>query len=304
MSLALAMALAACSSATPSPTIGPTPTATATASPDVTAAPTPSPSPSPTPFACTELNGTIVDRAYTSKVTGVREHYRLYLPPCYETAGRRFPYVILFHGSLDDHTEWTEKLHVDAVLDKGIAAGTLAPMIVVMPEGGAIANGHEYRAGKSYESVILDEIVPRVEAEFATFGTREGREIGGISRGGFWAFSIAFRHPDLFAAVGGHSPFFHPTNAPATSNPLDPVEDVSVAKLESMRIWVDRGAQDYAEPGITPFVETLERREIESDVKLYATGTHSVAYWKSHVATYLAWYGKEWPQTYQGLPLR
>jgi S-formylglutathione hydrolase FrmB len=28
-----------------------------------------------------------------------------------------------------------------------------------------------------------------------------------ISRGGFWAVSIAFRHQDLFSAVGGHSPF-------------------------------------------------------------------------------------------------
>ena len=228
----------------------------------------------------------------------------MYLPPCYETADRRYPYVILFHGSLDDETEWTDQLDVDEVLDAGIADGTLAPMILVMPGGGAIANAHVGASSKSYENVILDEIVPRVEEQYATFGTRAGREIGGISRGGFWAFSIAFRHPDLFAAVGGHSPFFHPTNAPPSSNPLDLVEDVSVAKLETLRIWVDRGGQDYAEPGITPFVETLEDRKIAHQFKLYPIGLHEVAYWKSHVKVYLAFYGASWPRTAEELALR
>jgi enterochelin esterase-like enzyme len=296
----MVVAMAGCT-ATPST---PSPSPSASPSPTASLEPSPSPSPSPTPFACTEAHGTIVDRHYASKVSGVTTRYRVYLPPCYETSGRRYPYVILFHGSLDDQTEWTEQLKVNAVLDAGIADGTLAPMIVVMPGGGAIANAHVGPTQKSYENVVLDEIVPRVDKEFATWGTREGREIGGISRGGFWAFSIALRHPDLFSAVGGHSPFFDPDNAPPASNPLDLIEDLPVARIEMLRIWVDRGADDYAEPGIAPFVRTLVRRGIDSTVTLYPTGTHSVPYWKSHVKTYLEFYGAAWPRDVNELPLR
>ena len=298
--LAVVAIIAGCTAAVPTPTLEPTRSFPPSPSPTSS----PSPSPSPTPFACTEQHGTIVDHSFSSSVAGVRTRYRVYLPPCYMASGRRFPYVILFHGSLDDQTEWTEQLDVDEILDDGIGDGTLAPMIVVMPGGGAIANAHVGSTAKSYENVILDELLPRFEKLYATWGTREGREIGGISRGGFWAFSIALRHPDLFAAVGGHSPFFHPDNAAPSSNPLDLIEDLPVPTIESLRLWVDRGAHDYAEPGITPFVRTLEDRDIDATVILYPTGKHEVRYWKSHVREYLAFYGATWPKSEADLPLR
>lgn len=270
--------------------------------PSVSAMPSlPPPSAAP---ACTAKHGTVVDRSYASKVARATVRYRVYLPPCYATSGRRYPYVILLHGSEDDQTEWTDILHVNTVLDAGITAGTLAPMILVMPGGGTIANAYPSAPATSYEGVILNEIVPRVEKEYATFGTRAGREIGGISRGGFWAFSIAFRHPELFAAVAGHSPFFWPANAPASFNPLNLAKTVQFEAGEQPRIWVDAGAQDYAMPNITPFVDSLEERHIAHEFVLYPTGQHEVAYWRSNVKTYLEFYGKAWPKAVEDLPLR
>ncbi len=300
----MSTATAAASGAAGGPPAGPS--AAPSARPSVSTLPSASPAPTATAVAtrCTAKHGTVVDRSYASKVAGLTVRYRVYLPPCYATSGRRYPYVILLHGSLDNQTEWTDILHVNTVLDAGITAGQLAPMILVMPGGGDLANTATFTAGKSYESVILSEIVPRVEKEFATFGTRAGREIGGISRGGFWAFSIAFRHPDLFAAVGGHSPFFWPTNAPPSANPLNLAKSVHFEAGERPRIWVDAGAQDYAMPNITPFVESLEERHIAHQFVLYPTGRHEVAYWRSHVKTYLAFYGKAWPKDADDLPLR
>lgn len=297
-----AAAAASAAAATPAPTLSAAPSS----SPSRSAQPSVSPKPSATPATvkCTAKHGTVVDRAYASKAAGLTVRYRVYLPPCYATSGRRYPYVILLHGSDQDQTEWTNILHVNTVLDAGITAGTLAPMILVMPGGGDLANTAIFTAGKSYESVILDEIVPRVEKEYATLEKRAGREIGGISRGGFWAFSIAFRHPDLFAAVGGHSPFFWPTNAPPSSNPLDLANSVRFEANEQPRIWVDAGAQDYALPHITPFVDSLDERRIDHQFVLYPTGRHEIAYWRSHVKTYLEFYGKAWPKEVEDLPLR
>jgi enterochelin esterase-like enzyme len=228
--------------------------------------------------------------------------YRVYLPPCYASSHRRFPYVILTHGSDQDQTEWTALLHADAILEQGLATGKLPPMILVMPGGGNLANTRVFTPGKSYESVILDEIRPAVEKRFCTLGTRAGRAIGGISRGGFWAFLVAFRHPALFAAIGGHSPFFHQDNAPAAYNPLDLAQTVTFAANRAPRIWVDAGAQDYAMPGITPFVDTLVDRGIAHTFQLYPTGRHELAYWRSHVSAYLAFYGRTWPRSYSSLP--
>ena len=293
------------SPAAPSATAASTPSPDSAAT-DATAAASPTPeasgSPAATPFRCTEARGTIKDYSYTSKAARTKVRYRVYFPPCYESSGKRFPYVVLMHGSDKDQTEWTRLMKADRAIEKGIAEGTLPPMILVMPGGGDLANTRIFTAGRSYESVVMNEIIPAVDKRFCTWGNRAGREIGGISRGGFWAFLMAFRHPEKFAAVGGHSPFFHPDNAPPTHNPLDLAKSVVFKENQQPRIWVDRGRQDYAEPGITPFVATLKARKIPGTYKLYPTGRHEVAYWASHVATYLAFYGKTWPRSYDALP--
>lgn len=242
-----------------------------------------------------------MNRSYASTIAGTTVRYRVYLPPCYEESKRRYPYVILFHGSDRDQTEWTDIMRVDRVLESGIEAGRLPPMIIVMPGGGDLANTRIFTRARSFEGVVLDEIMPAVEARYCTLETRAGRAIGGISRGGFWAFLIAFRHPKLFSAVGGHSPFFHPDNAPPAYNPLDLAKTVVFPAGKQPRIWVDRGKNDYAEPGITPFVATLKARGIPGTYKLYPTGRHETAYWASHVPAYLAFYGKSWPKSYEAL---
>jgi len=259
-------------------------------------------SPAPTPFRCAEKRGKTTDYSYKSKAAGTTVRYRVYVPPCYASSGKRFPYVVLMHGSDKDQTEWTRLMKADRAIEAGIANGTLPPMILVMPGGGDLANTRIFTPGRSYETVVLNEIIPTVEKRFCTWGNRAGREIGGISRGGFWAFLMAFRHPEKFAAVGGHSPFFHPDNAPAAYNPLDLAETVVFPAGKQPRIWVDRGKNDYAEPGIAPFVATLKARGIPGTYKLYPTGRHETAYWASHVPAYLAFYGKSWPKSYDALP--
>lgn len=55
------------------------------------------------------------------------------------------------------------------------------------------------------ENVFLTEFMPLLESTYRVDTAQ--RAIGGISRGGSWAYEIAFRHPQLFRAVGGHSAF-------------------------------------------------------------------------------------------------
>lgn len=273
----------------------PVPTPTTTAVPTLL--------PSATPFGCGEVEGRIVQAAFPSEILGTDVPYTLVLPPCFYQTWRRYPYVILLHGTGYDEQMWLD-LGVAEALNKGIRNGTLPPMVLVMPDGGDLAERNDAPVEQSWEAVILGELIPTLESfetGYCLWGASEGRAIGGISRGGFWAFSIALRHPDLFSALGGHSPHFDPDNAPAGTNPLD-LAARSVLSKFLLRIWIDNAAADYVGANAEAMSRTLQARGIVHDYVIYPTGDHDMAYWTAHVSEYLAFYGQGWPADVTRLP--
>jgi enterochelin esterase-like enzyme len=228
--------------------------------------------------------------------------YRVYLPPCYTSSQRRYPYVFLFHGVDGDQTEWTDILGVNQTLDQGIANHSLPPMILIMPSGGLMEYDNYFTDGQSFESFIVDELLLDVDKRFCTWGDAAGRAIGGISRGGFWSYEIGFRHPALFSAIGGHSAFFDPENAPAAYNPLNLAQTVIFPPGTQPRLWLDAGPDDSVHPEIDTFAQALTDRHIDPGYTLYPTGGHTNDYWMSHMAEYLAFYGLHWPRQVNDLP--
>jgi enterochelin esterase-like enzyme len=251
---------------------------------------------------CSTGVGQIVNLYFASKIARTDVKYRVYLPPCYTESTRRYPYVILMHGSDRDETEWTDLLNANTLLESGIAMKALPPMILVMPYGGVLANTNTFRDNGSWESLVLKELMPDVEKNFCTWNAREGRAIGGISRGGFWAFEIAFRHPELFSAVGGHSAFFDFNNAIAAYNPLSLAKTVEFAPGMQPRIYLDAGKDDYARPNIEVFQKTLATRNIDATYIMNPEGEHVLEYWAAHVTEYLTFYGQTWPRDVNELP--
>jgi len=216
--------------------------------------------------------------------------YSIYVPPCYAETNRDYPVLYLFHGSNSTNQLWLD-LGLPAAMDAGIASGDLPPFVVVMPYGGWMANENRFD-NLSWENVFLTELMPNVEANLRVTTIREGRAIGGISRGGFWAYQIAFRHPDLFRTVGGHSAFFDEGHRPLEFNPLHLAQ--TAAGLDMLRIWLDRGRDDYAQFGFDQMHERLMAREIAHEYTVYPVGEHNNAYWSAHIAEYLAFYAAEW----------
>jgi enterochelin esterase-like enzyme len=240
--------------------------------------------------SCNEPRGLVEQRTYHSALLKTEMSYAVYTPPCYSQTTQRYPVIYLMHGSNATGTDYWLKLGLAEALDQGIGAGTLPPVIVVLPYGGWIANQNQFDQ-VSWNNIFLTELMPAAETAYRIDARRETRAIGGISRGGFWAFSIAFQHPDLFSILGGHSPYFDLDHL-RTANPLFLVE--TAPGIETLRIWMDHGKDDYAGPNIDLLHRRLDARNIPHAYLVYPEGGHNTEYWASHVPDYLLFYAADW----------
>jgi para-nitrobenzyl esterase len=159
-------------------------------------------------------HGDVRIRIYRSKVTGLWRRAFVYTPPQYDrNVTARYPVLYLQHGAGEDETGWTFQGKVNLILDNLIAEKKAVPMIVVMDNGYASAPAGLFAApAKSalpdfdtFEKVMMQEIVPMIDADFRTIADREHRAVAGLSMGGGQAMRLAVHHLDSFAYIGGFS---------------------------------------------------------------------------------------------------
>jgi enterochelin esterase family protein len=134
-----------------------------------------------------------------------------YLPPGYD-GKQELPVVYCLTGftgtgrALLNTSPWVEGLHER--LERLLAAGEIRPLIAVMPDCFTALGGSQYLnsvATGRYEDYLLQEIVPHVDERFATVAAPAGRAVMGKSSGGYGAFMLAMRHPDVFGLTACHS---------------------------------------------------------------------------------------------------
>lgn len=280
--------LAACTVQTPAPQL-PTaaPSLTATAVPSRTPTPLPSATPTATPTAaptaCAERQGTLWAESLPSALLKAELPYAVYLPPCYPAGAPAggYPVLYLLHGQDMDQNVWVE-LGLPETADRLIASGEMQPMLIVMPfEQRALQSPQESK----YAAALLDELLPRVEQDYAACTLRACRMLGGISRGGSWAVHIGLQHPELFGALGGHSlaVFYGDTrDAPRWVKAI-PADEVP-------RLWLDMGEKDRFRKSYTEFVKVLKDSGLAFSEHTYPGG-HDASYWSAHLEDYLRWYG-------------
>ncbi len=281
-------------SVTPPSTVQGFPTPTLTPF-GATAAPTSTPTPVPTATTppCDETRGQVIEDVLYSPAAAHEVRYRVYLPPCYAVTERRYPILYMLHGlgeGMDD-AQWV-RMGLTEAADLGYQRGSLPPLIIVMPNGND-AN-YPWDAGP-FPEMIVSDLIPAVESSLCTWNDPQMRAIGGLSRGGYWAFWIAFSHPDLFGQVGGHSAFFYDAEYSTDKNPNNLVD--RAGGIDELRIYLDHGVQDsLVDVSIGDFAERLRRRGIEPDYVVNPVGAHSEDYWAAHTADYLAFYAANWPR--------
>jgi enterochelin esterase family protein len=137
----------------------------------------------------------------------------IWLPPSYAADGdRRYPVITWLAGYagtgelLFSGTPWQPGL--GDRLDRLVAGGRMGEAIVVAPDAFTRWGGAQYLDSSAlgdYESYLVGEVLPAIDARFRTIAGRDARAIGGKSSGGFGALVLAMRHPDRFSAVASHA---------------------------------------------------------------------------------------------------
>ena len=227
-------------------------------------------------------SGTVSRETYQSGASAHERRFTIYLPPCYQTSDSSYPLLLLLHGSNADDSQWARLGFLDA-LESALHAGEAPAMILVMPYGGSIANQNNFN-GFSYDTILLD-LLDRVSDSYRLDGRKA---IGGISRGGFWAYHLGLRFADDFVAIGGHSPYFDADHAPPEHNPLDLAGRLNADT--SPRLWLDRGPVDHAADGVDRMHVILRDRRVPHAYSVHDSGDHSEATWRQNINDYLEFY--------------
>lgn len=126
--------------------------------------------------------------------------YSIYLPEDYETSTDSYPVVYMLHGLGDNWNSWNGNYiranqHVNALESRGM----LGKMIYVFPAGFSTYYCNYYNGKYNYMDMFVDEFVPFIDAQYRTVPDRRHRATVGYSMGGFGAFALAARHPEVFS---------------------------------------------------------------------------------------------------------
>jgi enterochelin esterase-like enzyme len=142
---------------------------------------------------------------YNSKITGLPRRAMVYTPAEYEgNINAHYPVLYLQHGAGEDERGWSNQGKMNFIMDNAIASGRGKPMIVVMDRGYATKLAGEANKN-AFEDVLLQDVIPMIDARFRTIPDREHRAMAGLSMGGMQTMQIALTHLDKFSYIGAFS---------------------------------------------------------------------------------------------------
>ena len=137
----------------------------------------------------------------------------VYLPDGYEETNARYPTAYLLHAYGQtaaqlvipdtDGQRWSPPL--EDAFDPVFRRMGAPPLIVVIPDGWSrwgCGQWVDSPVTGSFEQYVLQDVIPHVDRAYRTLPSARSRGVFGFSSGGFGAWNLASRNPDVFAAMG------------------------------------------------------------------------------------------------------
>ncbi|MFO7447383.1 MAG: alpha/beta hydrolase-fold protein, partial [Ignavibacteriaceae bacterium] len=151
-------------------------------------------------------HGQVRQILFPSKSTNTSRRAFVYTPPDYEkNSNKRYPVLYLQHGYGEDETGWPNQGKANLIMDNLIAEGKAKPFIIVMTYG--MTNEIEFGGLrnfdiKPFQTVLIDELIPYIDANFRTLTGQPDRGMAGLSMGGFETKLITLKNLDIFSHIG------------------------------------------------------------------------------------------------------
>jgi len=170
-------------------------------------------------------HGNVQQVLFPSASTNTSRRAFVYTPPGYDKQSKmRYPVLYLQHGWGEDETAWSNQGHANLIMDNLIAEGKTKPFIIVMtygmtnsvrpgsgrgpgpgaptgnaPAGAPIRPNPMSAVAEAFQVVLVDELIPYIDANFRTIANPAHRAMGGLSMGGMETHTITLNKPDVFS---------------------------------------------------------------------------------------------------------
>jgi enterochelin esterase-like enzyme len=184
-------------------------------------------------------HGRVQQILFPSKSTNISRRAFVYTPSDYDKdLTKRYPVLYLQHGWGEDETAWSNQGRANLIMDNLIAEGKTKPFIIVMTYGmtneirfGGLGN---FDIGP-FMTVLVDELIPYVDANFRTLSDQPHRAMAGLSMGGMETKLITLKNLDKFSHIGLLS---------GGSLSLDDVNNTPVFKERVKLVFVSYGSRE------------------------------------------------------------
>lgn len=253
-----------------------------------------------------KVSANTVTSKLQSKLMGREMPYRVITPANYSTANEaRYPVIYLLHGLTGHYDNWTDRTSL-------AAKAVDFKMIIVTPEGD---NGwytdSVSKATDKYESYIIKELIPEIDAKYRTINDRKGRAIAGLSMGGFGALKFGLKYPEMFSLAGSFSGAIGAASITEKDFPgpisksiaeifglagsetrkandvFGIIREASTEKIKAFPfLYVDCGNQDFLIQNNREFATLLAEKKVPHEYR-QLPGGHDWKYWDKQVLEFL-----------------
>ncbi|MFH0758190.1 MAG: alpha/beta hydrolase-fold protein [Bacteroidota bacterium] len=148
-------------------------------------------------------HGRVQQILFPSKSTNTSRRAFVYTPPGYDKdLSKRYPVLYLQHGWGEDETAWSNQGHANLIMDNLISEGKINPFVIVMTYG--MTNEIKFGGLRNFDinpfqTVLVDELIPYIDANFRTLADQPHRAMTGLSMGGLETHKITLNKPEVFS---------------------------------------------------------------------------------------------------------
>lgn len=212
------------------------------------------------------------------------------------------PVVVLLHGVYGSHWAWALNGGVHETMQRLIAAGSVRPMVLVMPSDGLWGDGSSYSPHwhEDYEAWIIQDVLHLIYEQIPACTTSSLLFITGLSMGGYGALKLGAKYPHLFSAYSGLSSItrfnemsLFVQDFAALSRQVTLQEDIITCILNPRSVHrpfrFDCGLDDPLLEANRALHEQLMDAGISHQYAEYQGG-HTWAYWQEHIADHLLFF--------------